>query len=206
MPIKHSELVQKLKEASFFTFRSVEASVGRNYAKVLIHNLRKKGQIIELLKGVYSFKKSPYMVAKALPRAYVGLGSAAFLHGAWNQVTAVTILSPNVSRTVKHGVREVAGFKVLLRKISDKMYFGYEYKYLEDLEEWIRISDPEKTLIDLIYLRYPAADEIASRLLEMIDMNKVRKYIEIMKERRVKGRKKIEERINLLIKSKYSVS
>ncbi len=202
LPTRHSELVQKLKEASLFTFRSVEAAVGRNYAKVLIHNLRRKGQIVELLKGVYSFKKSPYMVAKALPRAYVGLGSAAFLHGAWNQVTAVTILSPDVSRIAKHGVREVAGFKVVLRKISSKMYFGYEYKYLGDLREWVRVSDPEKTLIDIIYFRYPASDDIIPGLLEIIDTNKIRKYIEILKERSVKGQKKIEERINSLIKVK----
>lgn len=199
MPAKHSELIQKMKKASIFTFRSVEAAVGRNYAKVLIHNLRRKGQVIELLKGVYSFKKSPYMMVKALPRAYVGLGSAAFLHGAWNQVTAVTILSPDVSRAARHGVREVAGFKVVLRKISSKMYFGYEYRYLEDLEEWIRVSNPEKTLIDLIYFKYPAND-IIPRLLEMVDVDRIREYIGILKERHVKGQRKIEEVISMLIR------
>jgi len=38
------------------------------------------------------------------------------------------------------------------------MYFGYETKYLEDAGDWIRISDPEKTLIDLIYYNYPFLD------------------------------------------------
>ena len=42
---------------------------------------------------------------------------------------------------LRWGVREVAGFKVILRKISDKMYF-----------------------------RYPAKDEIILRLLEIVDV------------------------------------
>ncbi len=168
--------------------------MGGNYAKLLIHRLKRKGQIVELLKGVYSFKKSPYMIVKAIPRAYIGLGSAALLHGAWNQVTAVTVLSPNVSKTVKWGIRQVAGFKVMLRRISGKMYFGYEYKYLDEVDEWIRVSDPEKTLIDLIYLRYPARGEIIPRLLEMVDVSRLGEYLREMEERRVKGRKKVGRR------------
>ncbi len=197
MPTKYSEFIERLRRSSIFTFRSVEAVVGRDYAKLLIHNLRRKGQIVELLRGVYTFKKSPYMIVKAIPRAYIGLGSAAFLHGAWNQVTAVTVLSPNVSKTVRWGIRQVAGFKVVLRRISGKMYFGYEYKYLDEIGEWIRVSDPEKTLIDLIYLGYPARDEIIPRLLEMVDVSRLREYLREMEERRVKGRKKVGEEVDL---------
>jgi len=197
LPTKYSEFIERLRRSSIFTFRSVEAVVGRDYAKLLIHNLRRKGQIVELLRGVYTFKKSPYMIVKAIPRAYIGLGSAAFLHGAWNQVTAVTVLSPNVSKTVRWGIRQVAGFKVVLRRISGKMYFGYEYKYLDEIGEWIRVSDPEKTLIDLIYLGYPARDEIIPRLLEMVDVSRLREYLREMEERRVKGRKKVGEEVDL---------
>ncbi len=196
MPVKYSEFIERLRRSSFFTFRSVEAVVGRDYAKLLIHNLKRRGQIVELLRGVYSFKKSPYMIVKAIPMAYIGLGSAAFLHGAWSQVTAVTVLSPSVSKAARWGIREVAGFKVMLRRISDKMYFGYEYKYLEEIDEWVRVSDPEKTMIDLTYFKYPARDEIIPRLLEMVDTGRLKKYLDKMEVRRVRGHKKIEREIN----------
>ncbi len=186
-----------MRASSLFTYRLVESSVG-SYAKVLLHNLRRKGEIVELVKGVYTFKKSPYMMVKVIPMAYIGLGSAAFLHGAWNQVVAITVLSPLASKVVRPGERVVADFKVIVRKISEKMYFGYEYVYMEDIGEWIRVSDPEKTLIDLVYFRHPAIDEMVD-LLEIIDLERVKAYLELMNKRRVRGRKEVRKRIEELI-------
>jgi predicted transcriptional regulator of viral defense system len=174
-----------------FTFKTVESKVGKSYAKVLLHNLKKKGLVIELVKGVYTFKKSPYMFAKAIPKSYVGLGSAAFLHGLWEQVSRITILSPYASLKARVGEREISGFKVVLRKISEKMFFGYELKYMEEIGEWIRVSDPEKTLIDLVYFNYPFKKEIVPKLLEIVDNGKVMEYMRVMKLRRVRGWVKI---------------
>jgi len=44
-------------------------------------------------------------------------------------------LSPNASLKARSGMRVVAGWNVLIKKISDKMYFGYEEKFFEDIEE-----------------------------------------------------------------------
>ncbi|MDK2465096.1 MAG: hypothetical protein QI223_10040 [Candidatus Korarchaeota archaeon] len=150
------------------------------------------GEIVELTRGVYTFKRSPYMVVKALPMSYVGLGSAALIHGASTQVTALTVLSPLVSAAVRGGERVVCGYKVLLRRISPKMYFGYDLVRLREIDEWIRVSTPEKTLIDAIYLRYPLLDEIAPGLLRMTDERRLRGYLETMRERGVKGARRVE--------------
>ncbi len=191
-------MIERLRNSSLFTYRLVESSVG-SYAKVLLHNLRRRGEVVELVKGVYTFKKSPYMIVKAIPMSYVGLGSAAFLHGAWNQVGAITVLSPAASRTVRSGERVVAGFKVIVRRISKKMYFGYEYIYMEDLEEWIRVSDPEKTLIDLVYFRHPAIDEMPE-LIQMVDVSKVEAYLELMRSRGVRGWRAVRSRIKGILR------
>jgi len=193
--VKYNSFLKKLQTVSIFTFKAVESKVGKNYSKVLLHNLKKKGLVIELVKGIYTFKKSPYMLTKAVPKSYVGLGSAAFLHGLWEQVSRVTILSPYASLKARVGEREISGFKVVLRKISEKMFFGYELKYMEEIEEWIRVSDPEKTLIDLIYFNYPFKKEIVPKLLEVIDNRKVMEYIEMMKLRKVRGWVKIRREI-----------
>ncbi|NHV98304.1 MAG: hypothetical protein HA496_01505 [Thaumarchaeota archaeon] len=189
--VKYDSFLKKLQTTSMFTFKTVESKVGKSYAKVLLHNLKKKGLVIELVKGVYTFKKSPYMFAKAIPKSYVGLGSAAFLHGLWEQVSRITILSPYASLKARVGEREISGFKVVLRKISEKMFFGYELKYMEEIGEWIRVSDPEKTLIDLVYFNYPFKKEIVPKLLEIVDNGKVMEYMRVMKLRRVRGWVKI---------------
>ena len=187
MPLyKHLDLLEKLRRSSLFTYRFLEHSVGKSYAKLLVHRLKKRGEIEELVKGVYTFKKSPYMILKAIPMAYIGLGSAAFLHGAWEQVTAITVLSPMVSKSVKGGMREIAGYKVYLRKISEKMYFGYDYIFIDEIEEFVRVSDPEKTLIDLLYYDYPFKSEIIPGLIEIIDREKLGGYIDEMRRRGVK--------------------
>jgi len=178
----------------------VESLVGRSYAKTFIYNLKKRGEVVEVLKGVYSFKKSPYLAVKALPKAYVGLGAAAFLHGAWNQVTAVVILSPCVSSTVRGGVREIAGYKVILRKISEKMYFGYTYIPVEELGEEVRVSDPEKTAIDLVYFKRPARYEIVPKLLEKSSWETLSNYLNILRERGVKSWRKTSRELQELLR------
>ena len=193
---KYARQLELLRRSTLFTYRTVESIVGGSYAKVLIHNLKKRGEIVEVFKGVYSFKKSPNLAVKALPKAYVGLSAAAFLHGAWNQVTAVVVLSPCVSSTVRGGVREVAGYKVILRRISEKMYFGYTYLRIEELGEEVRVSDPEKTAIDLIYFKHPARFEILPALLQYCNREKLSSYIHLLRERGVKGWKKVLIELN----------
>jgi predicted transcriptional regulator of viral defense system len=201
MQNKYKHLLEKLQNADFFTFKFLESEVGESYAKLLVHNLERSGKIVKLAKGIYTFKKSPYMLVKALPKSYIGLGSAAFLHNVWEQATKITILSPYVSSRIKFGEREVAGFKVVLRKISEKMFFGYELKFLEEVNGWIRVSDIEKTLIDLIYLKYPFKDEILPKLLEVSDVKKIKKYLLLMKKRNVKGWRKVMEEVDLILKN-----
>ena len=195
---KYDELVGRLLCASLFSFSLVASKCGEGYAKQLVYRLKKKGLIVELLKGVYSPKKSPYMLLKAIPLSYVGLGSAAFLHGALNQVTALTVLTPWASRLVRPGVRVIAGQKVVVRKISEKMYFGYEYVFVEEINEYVRVSDPEKTLIDAIYFDHPLLPEMLPGLLELVDEGKLRSYAEEMRERKVKGWMKVRKAVNAL--------
>lgn len=189
--VRYKGLMERLRRSDLFTFRLLEAEVGRGYAKLLLHKLKERGEVIELVKGVYSFKKSPYMLVKAIPLSYVGLGSAAFLHGMWEQVPSLTVLSPMVSKTVRGGVRFIAGTKVILKRISENMFFGYEHIYIGEVEGWVRVSDPEKTLIDMAYFNHPLLEEMLGRA--EVNESKLRAYLEIVEKRKPKGWKKILE-------------
>ncbi len=194
--VKYGEFVKKLEKVSAFNFKILESKLGKSYAKIFIHNLKKKGKITELIKGWYSFKKSPYLVTVPLGEAYIGLGTAAFIHGVWDQIPNIDVLTTRAPRKVKVGERIVAGRKVIIRSINKKMYFGYETKYLEDAGDWIRISDPEKTLIDLIYYNYPFLDEILLGLIKIVKKEKLMNYLKRIKN--IRGSKKIEKRIKHL--------
>lgn len=189
--VKYRGLIDRLRGSDLFTFKLLEAEVGRGYAKLLLHKLRGRGEVVELVKGVYSFKKSPYMLVKAIPLSYIGLGSAAFLHGMWEQVPSLTVLSPMVPRVAKGGIRFIAGSKVILRRISEDMFFGYEHMYIEEVGGWVRVSDPEKTLIDMAYFGHPLLEEMLGRA--EVDESKLRAYLEVVEERRPRGWRKILE-------------
>ncbi|MCC5999139.1 MAG: type IV toxin-antitoxin system AbiEi family antitoxin [Thermofilum sp.] len=198
---KYDDFVNRLLGSSIFGFHLVASVCGENYAKQLVYRLKKKDLIVELVKGVYTPKKSPYMIVKAIPLSYVGLGSAAFLHGALSQVTVLTVLTPWASKLVRPGVRVLAGQKVIIRKISQKMYFGYDYIYVEEINEHVRVSDPEKTLIDAVYFDYPLLPDMLPGLLEMADRNKLYSYLDEMKRKKVKGWRKTRKRIDEMLKT-----
>jgi hypothetical protein len=194
--IKYEKFREKLENASAFSFKIVESNMGKSYAKIFIHKLKRKGKIVELIKGWYSFKKSPYLIVIPLGEAYIGLGTAAFIHGVWDQIPNVDVLTTRAPTKVKVGERIVAGRKVIIRSINRKMYFGHEAKYLKDAEERIRISDPEKTLIDLIYYNYPFLDEILPELKCIVKKKKLLNYLKRIKN--VRGSKKIEKNLRHL--------
>jgi len=197
--VKYKEFVEKLKRSSVFTYKQVESVLGKNYAKLWIHKMVENGKIVKLLKGWYTFKPSPYLVTIPLGKSYIGLGSAAFLHGAWNQITNIHVLSPTGSVKIRTGEREICGFKIIIKKISERMYFGYTRIFLEDVEEWIRVSDREKTFIDIVHYNYPFSDEILPGLLEDVDVEKIREYLKIMKKRNVRGWRRTTERIEKIL-------
>ncbi|MFQ5647967.1 MAG: type IV toxin-antitoxin system AbiEi family antitoxin [Candidatus Aenigmatarchaeota archaeon] len=198
--IRHREFVKRLEKASAFNFKLVESRLGKNYAKVFIHNLKRRGRIIELIKGWYSFKKSPYLITVPLGEAYIGLGTAAFLHNAWAQIPNIDVLTPRAPIKVKTGERVIAGRKVVIRRLSRQMYFGYGTMYLDEAKDWVRVSDPEKTLIDLIYYNYPFLDEISPRLLEMVEKKKLTGYLKRI--RGIRGSKKIEKKVKEFLSKK----
>jgi predicted transcriptional regulator of viral defense system len=191
--IKYADFSRTIEKAGAFSFRVAEARLGEGYAKTFVHNLRKKGKITELMKGWYTFRNSPYLITIPLGEAYVGLGTAAYIHGAWKQVPNVDILTTRASQRIRAGERIVGGRKVIVRRISREMYFGYEQMVLEEAGGPVRVSDPEKTLIDIIYYNYPFADEIIPGLKEIIKKEKIDLYLKQMGSARGSG--KIRKRV-----------
>jgi len=139
-----------------------------SYAKVLVHTLLSRGEVVRLRKGWYSFHRDPLVFIFTLPphTAYYGLGFAAYIHGAWDQVPNPEVLTYAAPRKVRAGVYTVLDTPLVVRRISKKLFGSYT---LVRYGDWsLPVSTPEKTLTDLFYFDYPFLDEILPHLLGKI--------------------------------------
>lgn len=130
--------------------------VQRNYAWKLLHDLEAKGWLHRYARGTYRIVPPEWgpdrlpnldVHATALanaPDGYVGLASAASLHGLTTQSRrAVFILLPRRKRKI-----ELDGNTIRFVTVKPAHIFGTE-KRLE-LGECITVSDPEKTALDCL--------------------------------------------------------
>ena len=160
-----------------------------NYAKTLLSLMVKKGEIVRVRKGWYTFHKDPLVFIFTLPptTAYYGLGFAAHLHGAWTQVPNPEILTYVAPRKIRVGEYKFLDTTIIIRKISKKLFNSYMlYRY----GNWLLpVSTPEKTLLDIIYYNYPFQNEIIEELIEKININKLRNLLnELPYPKRVKNK------------------
>lgn len=135
------------KRTPVFDTKSVVRLVGdADYAYLLLSHLAKRGEIRRLTKGYYTTHEDPSLVVYCLKPAYLGLQDAMSFHNLWEQETVPVVLT---IRKIRPGVRRVMGSNVIIRRISRKHFFGYDYLKRGDL--LLPVSDIEKTFIDMVY-------------------------------------------------------
>lgn len=144
----------------------------RNYLKVMMHNLVADGEVKTIRKGVYTFKDEVQAAGFGFSPFYYGLQDALSLRNLWEQETNPVVITP---RKVRNGIRVFEGRNYLVRRISRKMFFGFEMIRYQDF--WIPVSDPEKTLIDFAYFGEPLGAEPLQGLLRAIKRKKLASYL-----------------------------
>jgi len=177
--MKYISLVRKYfnrRDKPVFSYSELRMlDIPRNYIKVLLHHMVRRGEIVRIRRGWYSFHRDPIIFIFTLPpnTAYYGLGFAAHIYDVWDQVPNPEILTYIAPRKIRVGTYIVLNTPIIIRKISRKMFYGYG---LIRYGEWnIPISTPEKILIDMVYYNYPFIDEIIPNLLEKIDIKRIKK-------------------------------
>src|SRR3989344_9378761 len=107
------------KKSPVVDFKSIERIIGKSkkssYAKLLVHNLLKKGKIKKIGKGVYTQHNEISLAVFSFKPAYLGLQSALSHHRIWEQETIPIIIT---SKKVRRGLRSLMGGNVLLRNIN----------------------------------------------------------------------------------------
>jgi predicted transcriptional regulator of viral defense system len=124
----------------------------------------KKGLIIRLRQGLYTFpeyKTKPnfdfYAANRIYRPSYISIHSALSFYG---------LIPEAVFQTTSVSTLKTASFKndfgtFVYKTISTKLMYGYSSKKI-DAERYFLIADPEKAIMDLLYLysEYNSEDEI----------------------------------------------
>ena len=140
-------LLKALDTKTIFTLSDVSRLVSsREYAKQVLHRLKKKGLIQRVTQNIYTTKDNAYSIASHISTpSYVSFWSAASFLGYTEQLLHIVHVA--TTRKVK-GV-SFGGYQI--RFIPIKELYGYRKVNTNDGE--LFIVEPEKLLIDC-FLRY----------------------------------------------------
>lgn len=119
--------------------------------KTQIYRWVKKGYIVRIKKGLYSFKgkniNSYYLANLLYQPSYISLETALFFYGIIPDVSqSITSVTPITKKEFK-----TAYGRFFYHKIAKDLYFGF---YKEKIgEKYVQIATKEKALLDFLYLR-----------------------------------------------------
>ncbi|MEM5836389.1 MAG: hypothetical protein QW058_01350, partial [Candidatus Aenigmatarchaeota archaeon] len=102
----------------------------------------------------------------------IGLQEALSIHNLWEQETNVVIVS---TRKIRTGVRKVFNSNVILHRIDEKYFFGYDYINYEKF--FVPVSDIEKTLIDLVYFNEIPSKDVLVEIKKKLNKDKLNTYL-----------------------------
>ena len=164
-------------------FKSIERIVRnkknvKQYTKQLIRNLLLSSKIKRLAKGCYTSHNEVTLAVFCFKPSYLGLHDAISQHNLWEQETIPIIIT---SKKIRQGLRKILGVNVLIRRISPKYMFGFEYENQGDY--YFPYSDIEKTFIDMIYFKEYLDNKTIKEFKKKIDDPKLNKYLKNYPER-----------------------
>ena len=82
-------------------------------------------------------------------------------------------------RSVRTGARKFDDGNYVVRRISKKLFFGYEFVRYYDY--WIPVSDSEKTLLDIAYFNVDIDKNTLKALVKAVDRAKFARYLKLAK-------------------------
>ena len=185
------EVRERFANAPVFTISDLKVLLGRKgisrgYLHLLVHNLLARGEVKRVSRGVYTFRSELEAVGFGFRPFYYGLQEALSLRNLWEQETNPVVITP---RKVRTGVRTFEGANYVVRRISRRMFFGFDMVRYADF--WIPVSDVEKTLIDFVYFRQPLSREAAAEIRKRADKKALDGYLKRCPARVKKGVRRI---------------
>lgn len=170
------ELIKTLQslDRGYFTVADMEKITGasRNYAKVALSRLVKRGVLTRARRGVYQLSLNYLNVRKVANQlyypSYLSFESALSAYGILSQIPYTqTFATPKRSKKM-----EIANTEAEFTQLKKDLFFGYR------LESEVYIAEPEKALLDQLYMvsRGKRSLNIEELDLRNIDRKKLDEY------------------------------
>ncbi len=155
--------------APAFTISDMKIFLGKkgisdSYLRLLVHKMLAKKEIYRITRGIYTFRNETQIVGFGFKPFYHGLQDALSLRNLWEQETNPVVITP---RNIRSGIRDFEGANYVVRRISRRMFFGFEMMKYSDF--WIPVAGVEKTLIDFIYFGEPLAAQALDGIRKKIN-------------------------------------
>lgn len=153
--------------------RLLEISPGSR--RVTISRLTKRGVLTRLRRDLYEVRLRPSDIAEAAniiyQPSYISFTYCLGRLGILNQI-AYEIEFATPKKTKRLEIRRRA---VVFRKINKKLFFGY------DLKDGVFIAEPEKALLDTLYLKSKGLTGLNEEELNLGEFSK-KKFLEMSKK------------------------
>lgn len=171
-----------------FTFKDAKRylcmmGASEAYVKLFVYGQMKRRSLLRVGKGVYSYLDNEIAVGFAFRPFYYGLEFSMTLHRLWTQISVPVIIT--TTKAVP-GIRESMGKRILIRRISEHMFFGIEY--IEYNGMFVPVSDIEKTLIDFAYFNIDLNGDDTRTVLQKCSVRRLMEYARA-------SNRKVEKRI-----------
>ena len=166
---------------------------------------QKKGYIKKLSRLFYVFSdrnineaENNFIANKLLEPSYISLESALRYY---NLIPEVVFLTTSVTTRKTKLLKTLIG-DFQYRKVKEKLFFGYKIINVGQIA--YKIADPEKALLDFLYLRSDIKSEgdifelriNGESYREVIDQNKLKQYMEVFNSKALN--KKIDKLTEIL--------
>jgi predicted transcriptional regulator of viral defense system len=192
--MRYEDLLKKTSDLPCFTARFLAAGEDLSRIRLQLDRWVKNKKVMRIHKGLYTVsepyrktKPEPFYIANNLkPASYVSLQSALAWYGMIPEyvpeVTSVTTGRPQVIET------PIGRFS--FRHIKREFFWGYTQAELSPGQKGF-VAQPEKALLDLVYLtpdgdKEEFIEELRLQSLEKIDKTVLREFVEKTKNNKLK--------------------
>lgn len=164
-------------QRDYFTVADLEkvTKLSRSSLKVALSRLTEKGALTRLRRGVYASSEALIDVSRVANQlyypSYLSFESALSRYGILSQMPATETFA-----TLKQTKRmNIFGTAIEFRQVKQDLFFGYR------LEKGLSIAEPEKALLDTLYMVARGKGNISLRELDLRSINR-KKLVEYTKQ------------------------
>ncbi|MEA3449958.1 MAG: hypothetical protein U9Q85_03215 [Patescibacteria group bacterium] len=200
--MKYIDFYNNFKKFPIITLADIR-SLAQNFDRRRLSEWQERGYIRKLANNFYIFSDKEInennlniIANKLYQPSYLSLEYALSYYSLIPE-TVYWLTSVSTRKTNKIEI-DIANFSY--RKIKKNLFFGYTLKRINNNDVYFKIAEPEKAILDFLYLRKDIKDKDSiselrisgSIFREKININKLKKYLKIF------GSKTMNKKVEIL--------